>query len=62
MTDHTRLYVGLAVIIVGLIWTGQGLGWIGGSFMTGEAVWVLVGPLVAVGGVLLVVRARRGPD
>ncbi len=62
MTDRTRLYIGLAVIVVGLIWTGQGLGWIGGSFMTGEAVWVLVGPLVAVAGALLVARSRRGPD
>lgn len=60
MTDRTQLYVGVAVIVVGLIWTGQGLGWIGGSFMTGQGVWVLVGPLVAVGGVLLVLRARRG--
>jgi len=62
VTDRTRLYIGLAVIVVGLIWTGQGLGWIGGSFMTGEAVWVLVGPLVAVAGALLVARSRRGPD
>lgn len=60
MTDRTRLYVGLAVVVVGLIWTGQGLGWIGGSFMTGQTLWVIVGPLVALGGVLFVLRGRGG--
>lgn len=50
-----------SLVLLGLLWTGQGLGWIGGSPMTGVTVWAIVGPLVALLGVLLAVRgARRG--
>lgn len=52
---------GAVLVLLGLLWTGQGLGWIGGSPMTGVTVWAIVGPLVALLGVLLAVRgARRG--
>jgi hypothetical protein len=32
---------------------GQGVSWIGGSFMTGEAVWAVIGALAIVFGVVL---------
>lgn len=60
MNDRTPLYVGLAIVVVGLIWTAQGLGWMQGSFMTGQMLWALIGPLVAVAGVLVVLRSRGG--
>lgn len=60
MNDRTQLYVGLAIVVVGLIWTAQGLGWLSGSFMTGQSLWVVVGPLVAVGGVVVALRSRDG--
>ena len=44
----------------------EGLGWIGGSSMSGESTWAVVGPIVAGLGVALVIvivgRIRRGPD
>jgi apolipoprotein N-acyltransferase len=49
---------GLAVLI-GLVWFGQGLGWIGGSVMTGVTFWAVVGPVVTVVGALLVRRGLR---
>jgi hypothetical protein len=41
-------------LVVGVIWLGQGVGLIGGSFMTGEAVWGIVGAVcIAVGAFLV---------
>jgi hypothetical protein len=54
------LVLGGVLVLIGLLWTGQGLGWVGGSPMTGVTLWAVVGPLVALAGVvLLVVGARR---
>jgi hypothetical protein len=57
-----RLAFGVVLVLVGAVWIGQGVGWIHGSFMTGEAVWAVVGvATLAVGAWLLsgVARARR---
>ena len=42
--------VGLLAILVGVLWTLQGLDVLGGSSMSGSAFWAVVGPLVAVVG------------
>jgi hypothetical protein len=50
---------GILLALVGLIWIGQGVGLIGGSFMSGSALWGIIG-LVAVGvGGALAARAVR---
>ncbi|MFN2463959.1 MAG: hypothetical protein ABR573_08680 [Candidatus Dormibacteria bacterium] len=50
-------------ILLGLVWTGQGIGIIKGSFMTGSAFWLVVGlVLLVLGGghlALLAVKGRR---
>lgn len=51
--------VGVLMVLVGLLWTGQGLGWIGGSAMTGETLWAVVGPVLALAGAGVLVAARR---
>ena len=43
-----------------VIWTLQGLDVLGGSAMSGVTFWAFVGPLVALGGILLIVLSRRG--
>jgi hypothetical protein len=53
--------VGGLFAVVGVIWTLQGLGYLGGSSMTGESFWAIVGPVVAGLGVALVYVAVRGP-
>jgi hypothetical protein len=53
------LVLGAVLVLVGLLWAGQGLGWIGGSPMTGVTLWAVIGPLVALAGVALVVRGSR---
>jgi hypothetical protein len=52
----------VALILVGVLWTLQGLGYVGQGGMTGVRLWAIVGPIVAIVGVFLVagaVRARR---
>ena len=51
--------LGLVVVLVGLVWTAQGIGWLGGSPMTGKTLWAVLGPLVALGGVAMVVTGIR---
>lgn len=58
----SRLFIALLAAVVGAIWLGQGLGFIGGSFMTGSAFWAAIGAvLLVVAVVLLVMEARRRP-
>ena len=47
---------GMLIAIAGVVWTLQGLGAIKGSVMTGQTLWATIGPLVALGG-LVVIRA-----
>lgn len=53
------LVVGVILIAIGALWTLQGVGVVGGSAMSGVTLWAIVGPAVALGGILLVVRSRR---
>jgi hypothetical protein len=54
--------VGVVCVLVGLGWIGQGTNLLPGSYMSGQAMWAIIGlVLVIVGGWLLwsLVRARR---
>jgi hypothetical protein len=57
--------IGALLALVGVVWTLQGLGYVGGSVMSGETLWAVVGPIVALVGIALIaasVRAgRAGP-
>jgi hypothetical protein len=51
---QTRLITAGALVVVGLIWIGQGSGLLGGSsFMVGDPRWVASGAIVAVVGAIL---------
>ncbi len=55
------MVVGSLMLVLGLVWTLQGLNVLGGSAMTGQTVWVVVGPIVAIAGVVIVgLGVRRG--
>jgi uncharacterized membrane protein HdeD (DUF308 family) len=61
----TRLVIGAVLCVVGGVWIGQGIGAIGGSFMTGEEVWAVIGAVAVLFGVALIrgaLRARRDDD
>ena len=54
-----RWLAGVLCVVVGVIWFGQGVGLIGGSFMTGEAIWAVIGALAICFGVVLVRPRKR---
>jgi hypothetical protein len=51
--------VGALLIIAGVVWTLQGLGYLKGSVMTGVTLWALIGPVVAIGGMAMTVTGLR---
>ena len=57
-----RLAIGLGAVLVavGVLWTLQGLGYLGGSVMSGVTFWAVVGPVVALMGLLVAVVGGRG--
>ena len=54
--------LGVLLILIGGVWGLQGLGVFGGSAMSGKTLWAVVGPIVAVVGVILVVTGLRVPS
>ena len=62
MSRPVRIIIGVIVLLVGALWTLQGLGYIGGSAMSGVTLWAVIGPIVAVAGLgLALPRPRRQP-
>ena len=53
--------LGTVLLLVGLLWVFQGLGIVGGSFMTGQSQWLYIGLATAVAGVALFAWAARRP-
>jgi hypothetical protein len=55
---------GVVVTLLGLLFRFQGLGYVQGSTMTDSNFWAVAGPVIAVGGLLLVAagfgRFKRG--
>ncbi|HKW60593.1 MAG TPA: hypothetical protein VJR46_12645 [Candidatus Dormibacteraeota bacterium] len=45
--------LGGVVLLVGLVWIGQGLGYIKGSFMTGDMKWFWIGVGMLIAGVVM---------
>jgi hypothetical protein len=60
MSRSLAVALGFVLLVVGGLWTLQGLGYVGGSPMTGVTFWAVVGPLVALLGLLLAVVGGRG--
>lgn len=53
--------VGTLLAAAGGIWFLQGVGVLPGSFMTGQVRWAWYGAATILGGVLVIVVARRRP-
>lgn len=59
MNKNLRAGLGALLVLVGLIWTLQGLDVLGGSAMSGVTLWAVVGPIVALVGAYVLTRAVR---
>lgn len=58
---------GVVLVVIGCVFTLQGLGYLAGSAMTGVTLWAYIGPIVAIVGIVLIIRAvkagrPRSPD
>ena len=53
------LVVGALGALGGLVWIGQGVGLIGGGFMSGNGIWAVVGLVLLVVGGVIVARGLR---
>ena len=54
-----QLVVGIVLVLLGALWTLQGVGVIGGSAMSGSMMWAIIGPIVAIVGIVLIVWRRK---
>jgi hypothetical protein len=59
MKRPVAVVVGVLLVVVGALWTLQGLGYVGGSAMSGVTLWAVVGPIVVVAGVLVALWGGR---
>jgi hypothetical protein len=57
----TALLVGVGVVLIlaGIIFTLQGAGVIGGSGMSGVTLWAVIGPVIALAGLVMVAVGSR---
>ena len=60
MNKSLRVGFGVVLVLMGLIWTLQGMDVLkGSSVMSGKPLWAVIGPIVAIIGVLVAARALR---
>jgi hypothetical protein len=53
------LAMGLLGVVLGAVWTAQGLDLLGGSVMSGVTIWAVIGPVVAIAGLVSIVYGVR---
>ena len=51
--------MGIVITAAGVLFTLQGLDVLGGSGMSGKTLWAVLGPIIAILGLVLLVRSAR---
>ena len=60
MNKNLQTALGALLVLMGVIWTLQGVNVLKGStLMSGKPLWAIIGPIVAIIGAFLVTRAVR---
>jgi hypothetical protein len=54
--NNNRKALGVLLAIGGVIWVGQGIGLIPGSFMTGDIRWAIAGAVLLLVAIILLAR------
>ena len=57
--NPVRTAISVVLILFGSIWFLQGIGVIGGSFMTGTMLWTIIGAACVVAGLVVFFRPGR---
>ena len=60
MARTVPITLGVVMVVIGAVWTFQGLGYLKGSPMTGVELWAILGPMLAGLGVALAYIGVRG--
>jgi hypothetical protein len=55
-----RLAVALVLLLIGLVWIGQGVGLLGGSPMSSQTIWALIGSILVLVAAGVAWTARPG--
>jgi hypothetical protein len=55
----SAVVLGVILVLIGLVWIGQGLGYVKGSFMTGAVLWVWIGGATALVGAAIISLSLR---
>lgn len=50
---------GIVLVAVGIVWLLQGMGFVGGSFMSGQTRWAVIGAVTLLIGLRMWIRSRR---
>jgi hypothetical protein len=59
LTGWLPMALGILLIFLGALWTLQGMDVLSGSKMSGASIWSVVGPIVALAGLILIVLGVR---
>ena len=59
MKGWLPMALGLLAVVLGAVWTLQGLDVLEDSVMSGQSIWTIVGPIVLVAGLVLIVIGVR---
>lgn len=59
MKGWVSVVLGVLLVLTGLVWALQGFDVMGGSAMSGKTMWAVIGPVVAVVGLVLVLLGGR---
>lgn len=54
-----RLAIGVVLIAIGAVWFLQGIGLVGGGFMSGAGLWAFIGAIAFVAGLVVIFRPGR---
>jgi len=59
MVNRALVAAGVVAIVAGVTFALQGFGVVGSSVMSGKALWAVLGPLIALAGLLALVAGIR---
>lgn len=59
VANRVLAVIGIVVAMAGAVFTLQGVGLLGGSFMSGSGVWAVIGIAMVIAGVALYGRVTR---